>query len=93
MKRSQIILVSLVVGVPCLYMFCWLFPVVYSTQVFVNMLFYPQTKETIPIILMSAFGVLTVGLYGILGVGSTLIALCEIYNSIKDYIKEWRNTL
>jgi ATP/ADP translocase len=55
------IILNLIVGLPCAYMFGWLFPPLYDAQ---QILAYTQSTDQ-SLILMVSIGILFIGLYGL----------------------------
>ena len=92
MNRDQIIGLNLAIGFVCSYAFVWGFPLVYNIQQLI-VYTYQSTPENAPILLAGAYGILFILMYGLVGFYCMSIAMCEIYNTSVEYIKERRDTL
>ena len=85
MKPLPTIILNLIVGLPCAYMFVWLFPVVYQIQQFTMYLSQPENTS---LVLQGALGVLFILLYGIIAFYTLFTAGYETMNLYREYIKE-----
>ena len=91
MKPLPTIILNLIVGLPCAYMFLWLFPICVSMQTFTSHL--TPVTENVNLILLGAYGVLFVGIYGIVAAYCLFTAGYESVTLIREYIKERRGWL
>ena len=92
MNRNQTIGLNLTIGFVCSYAFVWGFPLAFNIHTIVHNT-YPTVIENVPIILQATYGLLFFLMYGLVGFYCMSIAMCEIYNTSVEYIKERRDTL
>lgn len=90
MKPLPTIILNLIVGLPCAYMFAWLFPVIYSIQQFTAYL--PQPENT-SLVLLGALSVLIIVVYGLIASYCLFTAGYESVTLVREYIKERRDKL
>lgn len=79
------IILNLIVGVPCAYIFLWLFPVVYTIQQFT--MYLPQQENT-SMVLLGAYGIFLIGTYGIIGFYCLFTSSYDSINLYREYRKE-----
>jgi hypothetical protein len=89
MKPLPTIILNLIVGLPCTYMFMWLFPVLYQAQ---QILAYTNSTDQ-SLILAVSFGILLVGFYGIIAFYCLFTAGYESITLVRELIKERRGWL
>jgi hypothetical protein len=89
MKSLPTIIHNLIVGLPCAYLFAWLFPTIYDAQ---QILAYTNSTDMHMILLVS-LGILFIALYGIIAFYCLFTSGYEMINLYREYIKERRDTL